>query len=541
MNRALWVLLRLRYRAWLRRQSQKMHTLRGASLAGFGAILLCMWILSLIAGPSVRHLEPGSLERYGALVLLGYSLVVIFVSSGGKAVSFTPAEVNFLFSGPFSRRGLLVYKIISSLALSSLSAGFMMFLLHAYTRLIVAGFLGLVLASAFLHLLSMAVSLAVITLEAHAYNGHRKFALAALFGVALLIVLQASGEAFPVSAGEFLTRAEESPVLQLILEPLSWYARAFAAPHVWPDLVQWSLMALAVNGALAVAVIGFDTQYLEAASIAGERVYARQQRIRSAGSSVQLFAPVKGVFSLPSLPWWGGLGPIAWRQLLSAIRSVKGLLLYLCFFGALLLWPFLFEKASRGITDLLGEMTPAIVIMATLFISSIIAFDFRADIDRMDVLKSMPIAPYGLSFGQLVTPVILATIFQLFLVAFLAAVWRGLGWLALFGVIFIVPFNVLLFGVDNLLFLLFPSRFIPTPGDFLLMGQQLLVSVARCFTLTLMLILAALPAGIVYFVGGDPFALLFAAWLGLASAAAGLVWFVAQAFCRFDVARSTPP
>src|SRR5262249_35255946 len=206
------------------------------------------------------------------------------------------------------------------------------------------------------------------TLEAHAYNGHRKFALAALFGVALLIVLQATGEAFPVSAGEFLTRAQESPVLQLILEPLSWYARAFAAPHVWPDLIQWSLMALAVNGLLAVAVIGFDTHYLEAASIAGERVYARQQRIRSAGSTVQLFAPVKGLFSLPSLPWWGGLGPIAWRQLLSAIRSVKGLLLYLCFCGAALLWPFLFEKASRGITNLLGEMTPAIVIMATLFI-----------------------------------------------------------------------------------------------------------------------------------------------------------------------------
>ena len=397
------------------------------------------------------------------------------------------------------------------------------------------------LASAFLHLLSMAVSLAIITLEAHAYNRHRKFALGGLFGVALLIVLQVTGEAFPQSTGEFFTRAEESPLLQLILEPLSWYARAFAAPHVWPDLVQWSLMAMAVNGLLAVAVIGFDTHYLEAASITSERVYARLQRIRSAGSSFQLFAPAKGLFSLPSLPWWGGLGPIAWRQLLAAVRSVKGLLLYLCFFGALLLWPFLFEKASRGITDLLGEMTPAIIIMATLFISSMIAFDFRADIDRIDVLKSMPIPPYGLAFGQLVTPVILATIFQLFLVAFLGAVWHGLGRLALIGVIFIVPFNVLLFGVDNLLFLWFPSRFIPTPGDFLLMGQQLLVSVARSLTLTLMLILAGLPAGLVYLLAGNAFALLFAAWLGLASVAMGLVWFVAQAFCRFDVARSTPP
>jgi hypothetical protein len=137
--------------------------------------------------------------------------------------------------------------------------------------------------------------------------------------------------------------------------------------------------------------------------------------------------------------------------------------------------------------------------------------------------------------------VILATIVQLFLVAFLGAVWRGLGPLTLIGVIFIVPFNVLLFGVDNLLFLWFPTRFIPTPGDFLLMGQQLLVSVARCLTLSLMLILAGLPAGLVHFLGGNVFAALFAAWLGLASVAMGLVWVVAQAFCRFDVAKSTPP
>lgn len=127
MDRALWFLLELRFWAWLRHQRQKIRTLKGALLAGFGAILLCLWILSLVAGPSARRLEPGSMERYGSLVLLAYSLVVLFISSGGKAISFTLAEVNFLFSGPFSRRGLLAYKIVASLSVSSLSAGFMMF------------------------------------------------------------------------------------------------------------------------------------------------------------------------------------------------------------------------------------------------------------------------------------------------------------------------------------------------------------------------------------------------------------------------------
>ena len=541
MDRALWVLLELRFWAWLRGQRRKIRTLKGALLAGFGAILLCLWILSLVAGPSARRLEPGSMERYATLLLLAYSLVVLFISLGGKAISFTLAEVNFLFSGPFSRRGLLAYKIVASLSVSSLSAGFMMFFLHAYTGWIVAGFVGLLLASMFLHLFSMAISLAAITMETYAYNRYRRIVLGALAGVALLIVLQAAGEAFPLSTGEFLKRAEKSPALQFILEPLSWYGRAFVADRLWPDLVQWSLLALAINGLLAVAVFGLDARYLEAASIASERVYERLQRMRSAGSSLQLIAPAKAGFNLPSLPWWGGLGPIAWRQLLTGIRSLRGLLLYLCFFGAVILWPALFGMPNRELALQLGKMAPAIIIMATLFISSMIAFDFRGDIDRMEVLKSMPISPYRLASGQLVVPVILATIFQLLLLAFFGAWWRGLRPLMLIGVIFTVPFNLLLFGVDNLLFLWFPTRLTPTAGDFLLMGQQMLVSLARYLTLTLMIGLAALPAGIVYFVGGGVPAALSVAWLALASMGMGVVWLIAQAFCRFDVAGDTPP
>jgi hypothetical protein len=45
-------------------------------------------------------------------VLLLACLLTVAVSSG-PAIYFSRAEIDFLFTGPFSRRGLLLYKFLS--------------------------------------------------------------------------------------------------------------------------------------------------------------------------------------------------------------------------------------------------------------------------------------------------------------------------------------------------------------------------------------------------------------------------------------------
>src|SRR5947209_3830982 len=124
MNRALWLLSWLRFVGWLRRLARMLRTVKGALLALFVGILFAFWIFSLVMSafiipPAERLANPAIARQYGPIALLGYCLALLAFPSNERMIAFTPAEVNFLFTGPFSRRQLLGYKILV-LALKSL-------------------------------------------------------------------------------------------------------------------------------------------------------------------------------------------------------------------------------------------------------------------------------------------------------------------------------------------------------------------------------------------------------------------------------------
>ena len=73
-------------------------------------------------------------------------------------------------------------------------------------------------------------------------------------------------------------------------------------------------------------------------------------------------------------------------------------------------------------------------------------------------MKSLPISPWALTIGQLATPVLLASTFQIVvlvvgvLVQSITPVQAGVAFLVL------IPFNVLNFALENYLFMLSPFR-----------------------------------------------------------------------------------
>jgi hypothetical protein len=105
-----------------------------------------------------------------------------------------------------------------------------------------------------------------------------------------------------------------------------------------------------------------------------------------------------------------------------------------------------------------------------------------------------------------------------------------------------VPFNFLLFGLENLFFLLFPTRTLhASPGDFQSFGRQMVVMIAKMFLLGLSAGVAALPGLLAYWLSGwrwPAFAL--GSWLALVLQAIAVVPFVAWAYRRFDVSTDTP-
>ena len=85
-------------------------------------------------------------------------------------------------------------------------------------------------------------------------------------------------------------------------------------------------------------------------------------------------------------------------------------------------------------------------------------FDFRRDLDRLATLKGLPITPAAAAIGQTLAPVLIATLFQSGVLAF-AIVARSLPPHYLFAAMLVmIPLNVLVFGLDNLIYLLYPYR-----------------------------------------------------------------------------------
>jgi hypothetical protein len=186
--------------------------------------------------------------------------------------------------------------------------------------------------------------------------------------------------------------------------------------------------------------------------------------------------------------------------------------------------------------------------MTIAMLTPLLTFDFRGDIDRMDLLKALPLPPWRVALGQLLAPTLVLSAVQLLVMGFVQALWGGVELLLWGLLLFAAPFNFLSFGVENLLFLWFPSRPTPAaPGDFQTMGRQTLMLLAKMAILGLVIVPAAaagtaayVAARLVLEVNGVP-AGLAAGWLVLTVLSSGVVPLVASAFRRFDVARDTPP
>lgn len=543
MHPALWLLLGLRLRGWLRRIGRAARTVKGAILYLLGLLAIALWLLPVLF--LTEPAQPEALERlrlYGPAALLFSCVLTVLFSSGEQGVTFSPAEVDFLFPGPFTRRELLQYKLAVTVGTALLAASFLTMALRQHAALAVAAYVGLVLAIVFLQFFAMALALAASTAGARAYTWRRLAVLVFLGLLAAGSLLYVGGDLFLLSRGDLMTRIAASPTWRLALAPLRWFVEAFTAERLWPDLAWWAALGLTVDAALAGIILALDAQYLEAAAVASERLYARIQQMRSGGTTMATL-PLAGRrrIALPMPPRWSGIGPLVWRQLLAVPRS-RGPYVLLFLMALIALPPLFAETADPG--DSHHFLRPIVAILAVpLLMTPLLPYDFRGDIDRMETLKSLPIASWAVAVGQTLAPVVVTTVLQWLALAVVWALVPGPALAFVGGAALAVPYNAILFSIENLLYLLFPTRLTPAaPGDFQNIGRQMLLFIARMAGLGAALAAAALAGLVGYFLGGRSWAgALAAAWLVLALCALALVPLMALAFQRFDVARDTPP
>jgi hypothetical protein len=151
----------------------------------------------------------------------------------------------------------------------------------------------------------------------------------------------------------------------------------------------------------------------------------------------------------------GGAGALAWRQLVGARRH-WGSLLTAMIAPAVLAFVPCFVAADSHMAFL--ATAGALAFYTFLLLPTALRFDFRRDLDRLATLKGLPITPTAAAMGQILAPVLIATLFQCGVLV-VASVARSVPLQHLFiALLVIIPLNVLVFALDNLIYLLYPYR-----------------------------------------------------------------------------------
>jgi hypothetical protein len=530
--------MKLQFRGFTRRSLRGARTFRRMVSLSMGALIIFLYLSPNLF--FVQHLpksDPNRIRLATPFALLGVCLLTLITSVGDRAISFTPGEVDMLFPGPFTRRQLILYKLAKSTAAAMLSALFLSIVLRRHARWWPAAYLGIFLSLLFIQFFSVNAVIAAQSLGARLQGQVRKFIFAGALICALLTWKDVRAIGLPSNPMELMQHISISPIGHALLLPFSFFGEAITA-RTTGRLLQWALPAATMDIVLLCLLLLMDANYLETASAASGRRYAQLQRIRG-GSFLSIGVKGDARWHVPMPAYLGGIGPIVWRQITSAFRSAKGLMFLMLILAI--------GSGSVGYTA--GKSTTqffsvfgGVALWITLLVATMLKFDFRGDLDLMDVLKSLPLPAWAIATGQLFAPTLLLALTHFILLAVA-------GWLVpsqrnafIYLAVLVLPFDALLFAVENLLFLRFPTRpAAASPGDFQILGRQTFVLATKMMVLVVGVLPPLIIAGLVWMATDKSrlaFTLVAAAMMSCEVLV--LIPLIGRAFVRFDPSIHTP-
>ena len=543
MHSALGKLLFLRFRGGARYQIRQFATLRGA------IFLLCAaaigWLIVGGGAPEAGHHGTAMALDHGAmlrghiadlmpLALFAACLFTVFAASG-PALHFSQHEIDFLFTGPFARRDLVIYKLCAYFAGAVLSAAIFAVLIQGRASTGTAAFVGSLLTLVFMQLSTAAFSTLVLAYAQSPVMRWRKPAavvIAAAVAAAVLYLSVGSDR----SVFEALITFRNSWPGSVVLAPFAVFAQLFLAERVFPDLIVWTGCALAINGVLLFVIVRLDGRANDHALAASLRLSNRWARMRQ-GASFWASEKTTGR-SLRRAPAIGGFGPIAWRQAINAMRN-SGRVIAMFFVIAMLSGPLMAGIGSPS--SMSGFAGLAYFFLAFIVPRSLVC-DFRGEIATIELYKSLPASPWRICAAQLVVPVVLSSAIQLTMIAS-AVIFVGGPQAGVLMVLaaYAVPSSLLLYGLENLLFLLFPTRLVPVGrADFEFLGRTLIDFAAKTIVIVAAAVAAA-AAGYAAMGAGQSWTWFVAAsWLVVSFAALSTVPLLALAFRRFRISQTIP-
>jgi len=470
---AMLQLLRLQSRGRRRRIWTRFRQPRRLVLSAVAALLAVAWLGN--AALTVWLREAASAESLRAMLLLG--LVLYAGWHVAKTAFYRPEspfdwttdERELLLAMPLRPRDLVAYQLASVTATTLLKAGLFTVLLLPDVRNVPLAMFGILLVMLLLEMLRMATEIGAWGLSHRAFLAYR---------VVIVVVLAACGIALgaTIACSEVLSgrinigQGLRQRVLDIMIEwnesvigyatlPFRPFVDLILADRLDAGTAGLAAAALAIVCSSAVAVTALYTGSVRRVEQRELRSYlSRLAGSAMADSSRAKESSVPGsasVVRLRRVPRWGGVGALVWRQLLGARRHWGSLLTAMIAPAVLASLPvFVVSDAQNAFIAIMGTLA----FYTFLLLPTALRFDFRRDLDRLATLKGLPITPMAAVIGQTLAPVLVATLFQSVVLAFAVSArdlpphYWGL------AIVVMIPMNILVFALDNLIFLLYPYR-----------------------------------------------------------------------------------
>ncbi len=521
-------------------------------------LLAVLWLGQVVAGLFFREpADPRKLAIWIPAGLLAYSVWHLLKAACRTPIEpfeWTPAEREMLGAVPLRRRDLVIYRLITIAVAAVAKAACFSLVMLPDLHFWLAGFIGMFMALLFVDLVRMVIEILVYGMSGRAFLLFRS----AVLGTAGICLIIALANSLPLL--DDMARSELPAVLVVGLRIVNsvmnlrtvWFGWAAEIPfHAFGSVmlatgfsVEFAarlLLAAVLVVVLAESVVRLD-QLIQRWRLAAERKAFQQHHAGTRGT-IEMRHVTPCSVRIPV--WLWGAGPLAWRQAIGAYR-------YRTSVGISLIVPGLLSCATLLIPQsgwmMLVQTVGGLVFYSFLLLPTALKFDFRRDVDRLATIKALPASPWAVTAGQLAVPVLLCTAFQMvvLLAAMVVRPYPLVFYVA--AVMLLVPTNVLIFAMENVIFLLYPYRlsqeglgvFLRTILTFT--AKSLLFAVA----LVLMLSWALLARQIVtWLIPGSELvglSIVFSlgVWVLITAAALGTSVLLARVYRRFDPSQDAP-
>lgn len=484
LHPALRLLLTLEARAMARQVRAQLSTVRGVLLALFLTVLGVGGLVSVTLQGGLPGLRPGA----EWIALLGpWALLVLFLTSlvaGGadQAIGFSRAEVLQLYPAPLPRRQLVRFKLLKSMRPIAVVA-----------PLAFPGLRGVATTAAGAALAGL-LSFGLLSLATSAYLTARS-ALTARLGAWWSRGVELSGWAgVGLLGAATLPSTDLAGVRAMMAGPVGWTVlavpRALTALLTVPPELAVTRLPLLVAGLLAWAAVlvvvteRLDGAFLDVAKVRGARIDARREAMLQGRGAGSLGSRTWRV-PLPWLPHGRGVGPLATTRLAVLLRKPGAVAVVtgMTALGAALTVGLALPLADAAprLGGLMGVVQAGFLHLIVL--PSSLRLDFRGELDRIATYRSLPLSPWAVVWGQLlpVTAVLVAVHVVVLGVGALAT--PSLGSPLLWGLFVVVPLDLLAVSLENVAWLLYPTR-TEGVGPTEIAARQLITQLGALLTLS---------------------------------------------------------